>query len=153
MTYAIAAGCSQTAGIGIELDNCYVSLLSRHYNMLVLNNGVPGGNNSHVLMNIVNILKTNQLPEFIIAQWPNPIRRTMWTNGIKQLQNIHNAGPAFTVLLKNGEENFYEDWLQSIIVSNLLCKLAGVPVVNIMLENINDYYHVRLNKEILITKY
>jgi hypothetical protein len=71
----------------------------------------------------------------------------MWTNGIKQLQNINTAGPVFVLLLQNGEENFYEDWLQSIIVSNLLCKLAGVPIVNIMLEDVEDRYHIRLNKE------
>lgn len=147
MTYALAAGCSHTAGIGIDLNDCYASCVSRHYNMPVLNNGVPSGNHVHVLMSIVKTLKTNQHPAFIIAQWPNPIRRTIWTNGVEQLQNIHTAGPAFALLLKNGEENFYEDWLRSIIVGNLLCKLAAVPIVNIMLEDIADCYHARLTNE------
>ena len=147
MTYAMAAGCSHTAGTGIDLDNCYANCISRHYNMPVLNKGVPSGNHTHVLMNIVEILKASHRPEFIIAQWPNPIRRTMWTSGVKQLQNINTAGTAFILLFKNGEENFYEDWLQSIIVSNLLCKLADVPIVNIMLEDIADCYHVRLSNE------
>lgn len=147
MTYAMATGCSHTAGVGIELHDCYVSCISRHYNMPVLNNGVPSGNCVHVLMSIVEILKTNRRPKFVIAQWPNPIRRTIWTNGVEQLQNIHTAGPAFALLLKNGEENFYEDWLQSIIVGNLLCKLANVPIVNIMLEDIEDCYHDRLSNE------
>ena len=147
MTYAMAAGCSHTAGVGIELYDCYTSCVSRHYNMPVLNLGVPSGNHTHVLMNIVKTLNAEHRPAFVIAQWPNPIRRTVWTNGVKQLQNIHNAGPAFALLLKNGEENFYEDWLQSIIVGNLLCKLAKVPVVNIMLEDIEDCYHVRLGNE------
>ena len=147
MTYAMAAGCSHTAGVGIDLYDCYASCVSRHYNMPVLNNGVPSGNHSHVLMSIVETLKTKHRPKFIIAQWPNPIRRTVWVNGVKQLQNINTAGPAFKLLLKNGEENFYEDWLQSIIVGNLLCKLAGVPVVNIMLEDVEDRYHVQLGNE------
>jgi hypothetical protein len=147
MTYAIAAGCSHTAGVGIELHNCYASYVSRHYNIPVLNLGVPAGNHAHVLMNIVETLKDEHRPAFVIAQWPNPIRRTVWTNGVDQLQNIHNAGPAFTLLLKSGEENFYEDWLQSIIVSNLLCKLAEVPIVNIMLEDIEDRYHVQLDNK------
>jgi hypothetical protein len=147
MTYAMAAGCSHTAGIGIDPGDCYASCISRHYNMPVLNKGVPSGNHTHVLTNIVEILKIKHRPEFIIAQWPNPIRRTIWVNGVEQLQNIHTAGPAFALLLKNGEENFYEDWLQSIIVGNLLCKLANVPVVNIMLEDVEDCYHVRLSNE------
>lgn len=147
MTYAMAAGCSHTAGVGIDLHDCYASCVSRHYNMPVLNTGVAGGNHGHVLMNIVEALKANQHPAFVIAQWPNPIRRTIWVKGVKQLQNIHAAGPAFTLLLQNGEENFYEDWLQSIIVGNLLCKLANVPVVNIMLEDVEDRYHARLNQE------
>jgi hypothetical protein len=115
--------------------------------MPVSNLGVPSGNHTHVLMNIVEALKSNQHPAFVIAQWPNPIRRTVWTNGVKQLQNIHNAGAAFALLLKSGQENFYEDWLQSIIVGNLLCKLANVPVVNIMLEDVEDCYHARLANE------
>jgi hypothetical protein len=115
--------------------------------MPVLNLGVPSGNHTHVLMSIVESLKTIQRPAFVIAQWPNPIRRTIWTNGVEQLQNIHNSGPAFALLLKHGEENFYEDWLQSIIVGNLLCKLADVPIVNIMLEDIENCYHVRLGNE------
>ena len=147
MKYAIAAGCSHTAGVGIELHDCYASCISRHYNIPVSNLGVPSGNHTHVLMNIVEALKSTQHPAFVIAQWPNPIRRTVWTNGVKQLQNIHSAGQAFALLLKNGEENFYEDWLQSIIVGNLLCKLANVPIVNIMLEDIADCYHIRLNNE------
>ena len=147
MTYAMAAGCSHTAGIGIDLSDCYASCISHHYNIPVLNNGVPSGNHTHVLMNIVETLKTKQHPEFVIAQWPDPIRRTMWINGVKQLQNIHTASPAFTLLLQNGEENFYEDWLQSIIVSNLLCKLANVPIINIILRDVEECYHVRLNNE------
>ena len=147
MTYAMAAGCSHTAGIGIDLYDCYASCISRHYNIPVLNKGVPSGNHTHVLMNIIEILKTKQHPAFVIAQWPNPIRRTIWTNGIKQLQNINCAGPAFKLLLQNGEENFYEDWIQSIIVSNLLCKLTNIPIINIMLEDVEDQYHTRLINE------
>lgn len=147
MTYAIAMGCSHTAGVGIAIHDCYVSCISRHYDISVLNQGVPSGNHTQVLMNITSALKNEISPRFIIAQWPNPIRCNMWINGVSKKLTISNANPLFNLLLKNGEENFYEPWLQSIIVGNLLCKLANVPIINILLEDIPEQYRARLNNE------
>ena len=48
------------------------------------------------------------------------------------------------MLLKNGEENFYEPWIQDIVIGNLLAQQVNVSMINIMLENINQQYHDRL---------
>jgi hypothetical protein len=83
MIYAIAAGCSHTAGVGNNINDCYVSLLQKHYGFSICNQAIPGGSCNDVLLAIVNAVQQPELPKFIIAQWPNPIRRTAWINGKK----------------------------------------------------------------------
>jgi len=146
MTYAIATGCSHTAGVGNDIADCYVSVLERHYNFPIENHGVPGGSATDVLQVIVAGIQRNPKPEFIIAQWPNPIRRSMWVAEKKQLQNVNNADESFRILLRNGLENFYEPWTRSIIIGNLLCNLSGIPIINIHLEStVEPVYLKELN--------
>jgi hypothetical protein len=144
MTYAIAAGCSHTAGIGNDIFHCYINCIERHYNYPILNHAVPGGSCNDVLLAIVQAVQQDPKPNYFIAQWPNPFRRTAWIRGKKQLQNINACDDSFQLLLKNGEENFYEPWVQSVIIGNLLCKNAAVPIINIMLESIDQQYLDRL---------
>jgi len=147
MTFAIITGCSHTFGVGLDRSECYVSLLEQHYKFTINNHGVPSGSCNDVLTSIVDAIKNNNRPKFIVAQWPNVFRRICWINNKKQLQNINSCDNSFQMLLKNGEENFYEPWIQSVIIANLLCKLAQIPLVNIMLENIDQQYLDRLQKE------
>jgi hypothetical protein len=142
MTYAVATGCSHTVGIGNDPKDSYVSCLERHYQFPILNHGVPGGNCNDVLLAVIEAVQQQPGPRFIIAQWPNMIRRTVWINGVKTLQNINSHEGSFAQLLKNGEENFSEPWIQSVIISNLLCQQAGIPLINIMLES-PDPLHVQ----------
>jgi hypothetical protein len=147
MTYAIVTGCSHTAGVGLEPADCYVSLLENHYKFTVYNHGVPGGGNTDVLIKIIKAIKATDKPKFIVAQWPNPFRKHLWMNNQLVLQNIHSCDESFKLLVKNGDANFYEPWMQSIITANLLCQLAQIPLVNIMLENVDQPYHTRLQQE------
>jgi len=147
MTHAMVAGCSHTAGDGLDQADCYVSLLEKHYKFPVYNHGVSGGCSTDVLIKIIDAVKTNNAPKFIVAQWPNPFRKHIWINGKLHLQNINWSDDSFKLLLKNGEENFYEPWMQSIIIANLLCKLAHIPLINIMLEDLDQSYTDRLQME------
>jgi hypothetical protein len=141
---AIALGCSHTAGVGVDPDQCYVSMLSQLLGSPVLNLGVPGGNAGDVQNLLVEQLQ-NQSPEFVIAQWPNPLRLTMWHNQTAQRENIHNASVAFNHLLKQSAENFYQPWLRAIVTCDLLCRQAGIPVIHILLEDLAPRYMSMLN--------
>ena len=152
MTIAYAIGCSHTAGDGVTAAECYVRLLADHYAIPVVNRGTGGGNHTHVEHHLVNALK-NLTPKFIVLQWPNPFRKTFWINGSPSKRNIHNANPVFNDLLKLGDKNFYEPWLQTIITCNMLCNLAKVPVVNILLESLGQGYLDRLRDENITLHY
>ena len=103
---ALALGCSHTAGVGVDPADCYVSVLGRMLDRPIVNKGVPGGNAIHVQKHLVQALKTTLRPDFVIAQWPNPIRRTIWHGTIPQNENIITASEPFRQLLRASEQNF-----------------------------------------------
>lgn len=144
---ALALGCSHTAGTGIDPKDTYVSVLSQMLDKPILNQGVPGGNAVHVQQSLVQSLKYTVRPDFVIAQWPNPVRRTVWHGRKACNENIHNASSVFQQLLRASENNFMQPWIDTVIVCNLLCRLAAVPIVNIMIEDIAPEYHAALNNE------
>lgn len=140
---AIALGCSHTAGTGINSADCYVSVLSKSLGCCITNLGVPGGNSGDLVQCLVQQLKITT-PKFVIAQWPNPFRLTVWAGTIAHRENIQNASTAFRQLLQSSQDNFYQPWIQNIVVANMLCKLAQVPCLNIMIEDVDDRYHMAL---------
>ena len=144
---ALALGCSHTAGVGIAVVDCYASVLSTLLAVDIDNQGVPAGNAGDVQSNLVQALTHTRRPDFVIAQWPNPIRRTMWHNNISKKETIMNSSAAFKELLRTGEKNFYQPWIDTIVVCNLLCQTASVPIVNIMIEDISQEYHDMLAAE------
>jgi len=146
MNKGLALGCSHTAGIGINYSDCYVTLLSQHYQTTIKNLAVPGGSYEQVESNLINEIK-HDCPDFVIAQWPNPFRRTIWNGDRPSLENVTNASLVFEQLLKLGEKNFYTLWIQSIVTCNTVCTMAQVPIVNIMLENLEEQYYLQLKKE------
>ena len=147
---AIAVGCSHTAGVAIDPTDCYVNVLSHRLGLPILNKGQPGGNAGHIQSTLVHALKNSLRPDFVIAQWPNPIRRTMWHGNSPRNENVASASPVFEQLLRQGEKNFYQPWIDTIIVCNLLCKTAAVPVVNIMIEDVAPEYHHMLAREQIV---
>jgi hypothetical protein len=147
MTHAIVAGCSHTAGVGLDPADSYVSLLEKHYKFTVYNHGVSGGCCTDVLTAVATAIKAKHRPKFIVAQWPNPFRKHLWVNGQLARQNINSADESFNILVKHGDANFLEPWMQAVTTANLLCQLAQVPLINIMLENIDTKYLDRLHSE------
>lgn len=145
----VAIGCSHTAGVGVDPADCYVSVLGQMLEKDIKNLGVPGGNADDVVNHLIDELK-NTRPEFVIAQWPNPIRRTIWHNKKLRRETISNPSVAFLELLRADEENFYQHWIQCIVVSNMLCQLAQVTCVNIMIEDVDLSYHELLAKENIV---
>ena len=140
----IALGCSHTAGVAVAHTDCYVSQLSRLMSCIIDNHGVAGGNHMHVQSHLVAALTGTDRPDFVVAQWPNPFRQTIWQDKMPHNENIHNASAAFAQLLRASEQNFYQPWIDAIVVCNALCRTSNTPVVNIMIENVDDQYHAQL---------
>lgn len=143
MKHIISLGCSHTAGVGLDYNDCYVSVLERHYNLTINNLAIPGSNSAEAEKVLVKYLQTNQ-PDLVIAQWPNPFRRMHWYQEQQHNENINSCGATFKHLLKDSEKNFYRPWLQNIINATTMCRFAGVRIINILLENVDVRYHNEL---------
>jgi hypothetical protein len=145
----VAVGCSHTAGIGVFPGEIYVNRLSEHYKRPIHNLAKDGGNSTICRHNIMQWLEQSNRPELIIAQWPNPIRSTLWNNNQTTLVTVSDNHALVNDKLRLGEENFYSTWLDDIITVNRICNLLDIKIVNIMLESLDSrYYNILQNKNI-----
>jgi hypothetical protein len=143
--HMLIVGCSHTYGTGIHYDDCYAKQLEKHYNIVSINLGIPGGNHTICSNNILQWIQSGRRPKFVVAQWPNAIRRVSWVGNIGQTENIGSCGTTFRSILRDSEENFYADWLSSIISTNMLCKAMNIPIINLLLDNMEPRYFTPLN--------
>ena len=141
----LAVGCSHTAGYGVAKEETYISQLSRHYDRPIHNAAIGTGNHAVCYHNIVLWLEKYGSPELIIAQWPNPIRRTIWYNNNGELHTVSSSDNLLHAMVKAGQNNFYVDWMSSIFAANHLCKQLRINIINILLENIDLEYNKILN--------
>lgn len=137
--HMLAVGCSHTYGTGISTEDCYTSVLSQQRKCPVVNLGLPGTNHFLCAVNIMQWVNRYS-PTVVIAQWPSPVRLTVWQGHTGNLENINMHTTAFSELLKSGEENFYAPWIYSVISTNLLCRSLEIPIINILLEDNNHMY-------------
>jgi hypothetical protein len=142
---ALALGCSHTFGVGVDSSECYVSLLEKYYNTSIINTARPGGNAQQCLQQLVEHLRVSS-PEFVIAQWPNPFRRTTWFGNRGLDENIHKASAVFNSLLAASSKNFMEPWLQCIYTADTLCKLSRTKVIHILFEDLEPEYTELIKK-------
>lgn len=146
----LAVGCSHTAGIGVNKDDCYVSKLQRHYGVDIYNLAMSGGNHTLCNLNVLSWLSSGFYPKIIIAQWPHPIRRITWNQQRGVLQNINSSNSVFDSLLASGEQNFYADWLLAIYNVNEICKARKIKIINILLEDIDECYNQLLSNHDIV---
>ena len=62
-------------------------------------------------------------------------------------ENVKNASVAFRSLLATGKRNFMQPWIQNILTADTLCQLAGVPVVHVLLEDLEAEYIDKLTNQ------
>jgi hypothetical protein len=146
----LAVGCSHTAGYGVEREEIYVSRLNQHYNRSIHNAALGTGNHAVCRHNIELWIEKYGCPQLIIAQWPNPIRRTIWNGDWGNLCTIQSPDTLLQTMVKSGENNFYVDWVSSVLAANQLCKHLGIQIINILLENIDSKYHDILHNHDII---
>lgn len=136
----VVTGCSHTQGVGLDAFFRYGNVISRQLKIPVYNLSRGGGNAWLCNLYAVKWLLTVGRPEFLVAQWPHPIRRMIFKNGSWGVYNVHsgNENALFDETLRWGEDNFWADWLSSVITTNAAYRAAGIPVVNMSLDPVPE---------------
>jgi len=116
--YILVAGCSISYGYAIPQEYRYSDLLEKHYKMPVLNISVSGGSCNLIRDNILQLLKGKQrLPKVLIAQWP--------------AENRYWIGTQHYGIDAGNEKGFIQSSQQSFEVTNYLCKIYNIPILNV----------------------
>jgi len=127
--YILVAGCSISYGHSIPQEHRYSDLLEKHYNMPVLNISVSGGSCNLIKDNVLQLLISRKRPpKVLIAQWPTENRYWIGT---------HPYGIA-----DNNEKGFTESSKHAFEVTNYLCKLHNIPILNVKDRNSGNFFHI-----------
>lgn len=136
----VTTGCSHTGATGLDIGQGYTQKLANDLGIAGINLSLPGGNHQICAYNITRWLRHSR-PEFVIAQWPHPVRKLIWRNRGAAVLNVHaDKDPLFDTMLRYGEENFYCEWLQSMLTITVLCETADIPCVHWSLDVIDPVY-------------
>lgn len=136
----ITTGCSHTGAVGIEISQGYTAVLAHDLKMPGINLSRPGGNHQICVHNVTRWVRHSR-PEFVIVQWPHPVRKLIWRNGGSAVLNVHaDQDPLFDTMLRYGEENFYCEWIQSMLTITVLCNALNIPCVHWTLDVIDTPY-------------
>jgi len=143
----IALGCSHTAGIGVHIQDTYCEVLSRELNLSYMNFGFPGGAQNLIWTNATLIAKnSNQLPEFVVLQWPEIERLTLFHEDRINLFLPNFHGDDFTT---RAERNLYtsmlkcENFLYAQAITyyqstNTMLNALGIKTVNFTLSELTS---------------
>jgi hypothetical protein len=142
----VTTGCSHTGAIGLYISQGYTQQLAHDLKMPGINLSRPGGNHQVCAYNVTRWIRHSR-PEFVIAQWPHPVRKLIWRDGGGAVLNVHtDQDTLFDTMLRYGEENFYCEWIQSILTITTLCEAISIPCVHWTLDEI-DYSYQRMLRD------
>jgi len=142
----VTTGCSHTGAVGLDISQGYTAVLAHELRMPGINLSRPGGNHQICMYNITRWVRHSR-PDFVIAQWPHPVRKLIWRNGGATVLNVHaDQDPLFDTMLRYGEENFYCEWIQSMLTITVLCETLKIPCVHWTLEEV-DPAHQRILRD------
>jgi len=147
----ITAGCSHTGAVGIDISLSYTQLLANDFGMPGINLSRSGGNHQVVVHNVTKWLR-NHRPEFVIVQWPHPLRKIVWHHQTISVLNVHaSSDHLFDTTLRYGEENFYYEWIESILTITTLCSAMNIPCVHWTPDEIsNEYLRILRDNDIVL---
>lgn len=135
--YIVTTGCSNTVGVGLELEKTYSYLLSNKLNCDYYNLGLGASGIDLVVHNLIiwlNVVKKQ--PKAIVIQWPDYTRCAV-IKGINSniiTRGIWNRDPNTEAFLVNGIDiNFF--YSRKVFAERLLKTIVSCPIINF---NIGD---------------
>ena len=131
--HVVVSGCSLTEGYGLHQHQTWVSYYEKATDTTVYNLAKTASSADFVSQALQNWIRV-YTPTLVIAQWPNPFRSLTWKNSLARFNLNSESDEIYRVNLKNGIENFYHRWCNSIISLNCVCNSKKIPIVNMCLE-------------------
>lgn len=149
--YLLAFGCSYTEGIGLNEEDIYISKLSKHFNLDLLNLSHGGQGIDYCFYNTINYInKMKKKPKLVVYQWPFETRKSFlyaekispFNFGTDFLSAHYDDKNKNRCELLNMDDKWYDErfladegemlkqMLFYIDATNLLWKGLNIPVLN-----------------------
>jgi hypothetical protein len=129
----LVAGCSHTAGVGIDSNHSWASVLSRQLDLDLVNLACNGACARYVANVVIDWLAhATKQPDLVVVQWPNPYRSMKIINQCLHFYNVNFMDEDFAQRLKLCPESFIAEWGQAVIDLNQHCQSR---LINICLES------------------
>ena len=129
----LVSGCSHTAGVGIDINHSWSSVLSRQLDLDLVNLARSSACARYVTDILIDYLAGATVqPELVIAQWPNPYRSMKIIDQQPRFYNVNTMDADFARRLRLCPESFISEWQQAVIDLNRYCKPT---LINICLES------------------
>jgi hypothetical protein len=136
--YIVVFGSSHTQGVGLDDKDRWTTHLEELTGLPVFAVADGGNSSKIILKNLSNwLLSDMPTPAAIILQWPPTHRLYVWKNSNRIDITAANPSPPFNELLKLGEENFWVDYVDNIILADQLCKSAGIQNLHMIIDSSN----------------
>lgn len=143
--YILIAGCSHSDSnlSYINFEDFWPNQLANCLDYEVVNLAKGGACAAYVSQQLSNWLSNsnNIQPTLVVAQWPNPYRSMEMLDENLIFSNVNSPTENFKRRLKHNPESFWEEWSQSIIKVNKICKQT---LINVCFESA-DFLQSRLD--------
>jgi hypothetical protein len=134
--YVLAFGSSHTDGTGLVNEDRWTSYLEKLLGCQVYAVAIGGSSSKIILQNLLNWLSSDLPdPQAVVFQWPPIYRVFFWKDSNGTMLTAAQNNIQFENLLKSGDENFWVDYIQHILLADALCKEKNVPCVHMILDN------------------
>jgi len=134
--YILVAGCSHTAGVGIDINHSWANVLSRQLNLDLTNLARGSACARYVADVLIDYLADAPTqPTLVVVQWPNPYRSMKLINHEPRFYNVNVMDEDFAQRLRLCPESFISEWRQAVIDLNRRCQPA---LINICLESMDS---------------
>jgi lysophospholipase L1-like esterase len=135
-SHLLVAGCSHTAGIGIDINRSWANVLSRQLDLDLVNLARSSACARYVADVLIDWLtQASTQPDLVIVQWPNPYRSMKMINQRLHFHNVNAMDEDFAQRLRLCPESFISEWRQAVIDLNRRCQPA---LINICLESMDS---------------
>lgn len=137
--YILVAGCSHTAGIGMAIEDCYPNLIAKRFNLDYYNLGMSATGIDVLVHNLVVwfTLFKNNLPKFVIIQWPDETRILTGNNpNLLRTMGVWQNNSKFNDFVNLGYDIKYFS-CRNILYLTLIKKIITVPFINLSMGKPN----------------
>lgn len=132
----LVAGCSHTAGVGIDINCSWANVLSQQLNLDLVNLARGSACARYVADVLIDWLaKAPAQPELVVVQWPNPYRSMKIIDQQPRFYNVNAMDEDFAQRLRLCPESFISEWQQAVIDLNRRCRST---LINICLESLDS---------------